>query len=612
MSESADRTSMLEMLQRCLKIFSRRDQARLVVVSALQVALAFLDIAGVAVIGLIGALSVTGVQSKSPSNSVSVVLELLQIETLPFQSQVIVLALIASALLVARTFLSVYFIRRIFFFLSIKGAQISTGLIKNFFSRNYEFIKKFPPQEVLYGLTQGVQSITVGVLGNSISIIADLSLLMLLFFGLLVVDPVIAISTLIIFGSLGSFLYLRLNSRAQKLGALNSLLGVESNKQFLETLSVFREIVVGNHQDFYTKRINSTRLKLANATAEMQFLPFISKYVIESGIVLGAIAVAGIQFAILDATQAIATLAIFMASATRIAPSILRLQQSGISLKSNIGSAEITFNLMNELNVIEENVIDDTVTTCQERNHFVPRIELRGVSHFYSDKESGVREINLEIREGEHVAIVGPTGAGKSTLVELILGLTDPTAGEISISGISPRIAIKRWPGSIAYIPQEVAIADLSLAENIALGVPRSEIQQELLDKAIKTAQLNEFVLGLSDGVETTLGDFGGRISGGQRQRIGIARALYREPQLIVLDEATSALDGHTESEVAKALSNLGPGITIVTIAHRLSTVKNVDRIVYMDGGRIIATGTFDYVRAAVPDFERQAQLMGL
>jgi ABC-type multidrug transport system fused ATPase/permease subunit len=606
------RTSILEVVSRCLRTLPRKDQIRLAVVSALQVALAFLDLLGVAIIGLIGALSVTGVQSKSPSDSVSIALELLKLETLSFQSQVMVLASVASALLVARTFLSVYFIRRIFYFLSIKGAQISTDLITNFLGKNYAFVKKFQPQEALYGLTAGVQSITVGVLGNSVSMLADLSLLFLLLVGLLVVDPVIAASTLGIFGSLGAFLYWRLNARAQRLGARYSSLSVEGNKQFLETLSLFREISVGNHQDYYVRRINRTRIDLAGTTAEMQFLPFISKYVIESGIVLGAIAVAGIQFAILDATQAIATLAIFMASATRIAPSILRLQQSGISLRSNVGSAEMTFNLINELDSVKTNIDQNLLGSPQGTDQFVPMIELNAVSHVYSESGLGVSEIDLQIGVGEHVAIVGPSGAGKSTLVELILGLSEPTNGTISISGVSPRVAITRWPGSISYIPQEVAIVDLSLAENVALGIRRNEIDQVLLSRAINIAQLTEFVSGLRDGVDTPLGDFGGRISGGQRQRIGIARALYEEPKLIVMDEATSALDGQTESEVAKALSSVGTGVTVVTIAHRLSTVRNADRIIYMDSGRIRASGSFEEVRMKVPDFDRQAQLMGL
>lgn len=605
-------SSIFEVVGKCLRTLPRPDQIKLLIVSALQVVLAFLDLLGVAIIGLIGALSVTGIQSKNPSNSVSIALEVLQIDTFPFQTQVIVLALVAAGLLVARTFLSVYFIRKIFYFLSIKGAQISSDLISNFLGRNYDFVRKFSPQEALFGLTAGVQSITVGVLGSAVSILADLSLLFLLLVGLLLVDPIIAISTLVIFGSLAGFLYWRLNSKAQRLGGDNSNLSVQSNKQFLETLSLFREISMGHLQGFYMRRINKTRLDLAGISAEMQFLPFVSKYVIESGIVLGAIAVGGIQFAILDATQAIATLAIFMASATRIAPSILRLQQSGISLRSNVGSAEITFKLIDALEASKSPSGQMTPISTRELRQFVPKIELKKVSHHYSENRIGVEEIDLTIESGEQVAIVGPSGAGKSTLVEIILGLIEPKLGEVSISGVAPSIAISNWPGLTAYIPQEVAIVDLSLAENIALGLAYSDIDKERLSRSIEIAQLEDFVSGLQKGLGTPLGDFGGQISGGQRQRIGIARAMYREPKLLVMDEATSALDGQTESEVAKALSGIGSGVTVVTIAHRLSTVKSANRIVYMDRGRIIATGSFSEIRAKVPDFEAQAQLMGL
>jgi ABC-type multidrug transport system fused ATPase/permease subunit len=194
----------------------------------------------------------------------------------------------------------------------------------------------------------------------------------------------------------------------------------------------------------------------------------------------------------------------------------------------------------------------------------------------------------------------------------LILGINTPNAGTLAISGMVPAEAISKWPGAISYVPQEVGISNATLKQNIALGFPDEYIDNQLILDSLKIAKLEEFVNSLPDGFETMVGERGARLSAGQRQRLGIARAMYSKPKLLVLDEATSNLDGQTESDISSAIQNLKGTVTVIMIAHRLSTVRNADMVVYLHEGKIIATGTFDEVRIAVPDFDRQAQLMGL
>jgi ABC-type multidrug transport system fused ATPase/permease subunit len=170
----------------------------------------------------------------------------------------------------------------------------------------------------------------------------------------------------------------------------------------------------------------------------------------------------------------------------------------------------------------------------------------------------------------------------------------------------------KKWPGAIGYVPQEVVLRAGSITSNVSSGFENIDPDSELVSDAIDMAQLSQFVLSLPDGVQTNVGERGSKISGGQRQRIGIARALFTKPKLLVLDEATSALDGQTESEISDAIHGLKGKVTLILIAHRLSTVMSADQIIYLDAGRIRAQGTFDEVRAAVPDFDKQAKLMGL
>lgn len=253
----------------------------------------------------------------------------------------------------------------------------------------------------------------------------------------------------------------------------------------------------------------------------------------------------------------------------------------------------------------------DAVTV--EHQGFIPQIKLEKVSFTYPRSTTKtLSEIDLTIEIGKKIAIVGPSGAGKTTLVDLILGIIPVDSGNISISGFEPLQSIEEWPGAIAYVPQDVMIFDASILENIALGFPIEPITESLAEDALKEAQLIDFVKNLPEGIHTRVGNRGMKLSGGQRQRLGIARALFTRPKLIILDEATSALDGQTESNMTASILGLDQTVTVLMIAHRLSTVRDADLVVYIESGEIKASGSFDEVRNQVPDFDAQAKLMGL
>jgi ABC-type multidrug transport system fused ATPase/permease subunit len=313
-----------------------------------------------------------------------------------------------------------------------------------------------------------------------------------------------------------------------------------------------------------------------------------------------------------DAVSAVGTLSVFLAAGTRIAPAILRLQQGAIQIQSGLGNATETLEMIEEL---EEATGVKNYSDAFNSTHidFLPKVVIKDLNlTYFGQFKPALKEIDLQIDTGSVTAIVGPSGAGKTSLIDVILGVVTPTSGEVLISGIDSKVAIARWPGALSYVPQDISIANRTIAENICLGYSMKEIEETKLWDVLKIAQLEDIVRELPDGIHTKVGDRGAKLSGGQRQRLGIARALITKPQLLVLDEATSSLDGQSEVDVSDAIKELKGTVTIVLIAHRLSTVRNADQVIYMESGEILARGTFDEVRAKVPDFDKQAKLMGL
>jgi ABC-type multidrug transport system fused ATPase/permease subunit len=290
----------------------------------------------------------------------------------------------------------------------------------------------------------------------------------------------------------------------------------------------------------------------------------------------------------------------------------MRIQQGTIGIRQSLGSAEPTLTLIESLEGVDEN---PAATNKLETSHtgFIPAIELRNLSLTYPKKVvPALDQVSLKIESGTFVAIVGPSGAGKTSLVDVLLGVLDASSGDVLISGERPLQTIAKWPGAIAYVPQDVAMSSGTIRENITLGFPENSADEELIYNALRIAQLSTFIESLPLGLDTQVGERGTKLSGGQRQRLGIARAMFTKPKLLVLDEATSALDGQTESDISSSILELKGVATVVMIAHRLSTVRFADLVVYIDGGKIVSQGSFEEVRREVPNFEKQAQLMGL
>ena len=309
-----------------------------------------------------------------------------------------------------------------------------------------------------------------GVLAAAVNIVSDISLLVVITTGLFLVEPLIAVAIIALFIILGLVLYLLMSVKARELGSRNSELNVRSNEKIIESLSSFREISVKNRQSQYSWEIGQIRIKLAQTMADINFMPNVSKYVIESGLVLASLTVASIAFILSDAVKAVTILSIFLAAGMRIAPAALRAQQSSLVIRNSLGTASQTLDLLDE---IKDLTLPLPNFQDLDFRHvgFNPEVSLENIGLRYPNAEYlALNSCNLVIPSGSSAAIVGPTGAGKTSLIDVILGIIEPTAGQVCVSSVSVKNAISKWPGSIGYVPQDIVIIGGTLRDNVILG----------------------------------------------------------------------------------------------------------------------------------------------
>ena len=583
--------SLLRNVSGIVQLFSKVEKAKLSVLVAVQIVLSLLDLLGVATIGIIGALAVRGVQSQAPGDRVSAFLEFLNIENQTLQTQVAILGTIVVVSLVGRTIISIFLTKKSLLFLSRRSAKLTSDLLRGALDLSLIDLKSTSSQNFLFSLTNGVNIIMLGIVASVVSVISDVTMLLVLSVGLFFVDTTMAIVSVLLFVLIALVLHKLLHKKAISLGEQDSREQVFSNTKILEVFAAYREYTIRNRKYFAFKEIQDSRYRLAVISAEKSFMPNISKYVFEAFLVLGSIAICAVQFATQDASRAVGTLAVFLAAGTRIAPAIMRIQQSALTLKSCFGSAESTLEIINRVgssNPIKE----DIRSLVRSHEGFEPKVVLKDVSFNYpgNDKFS-LRNIDLVLDSGESCGLIGDSGAGKSTLADLILGIIDSHSGTVRVSGLSPRETINQWPGAIGFVPQEIFLTRGSIKENICLGFDQNTVPDELVWNVLDLASLYEFVRELPLGLQTIIGDGEKSLSGGQRQRIGIARALLSSPRLIVFDEATSSLDNRTEKEITDTLNNLKKFCTLIVIAHRFSTIQSVDKLAIMKSGQITDFG---------------------
>jgi ABC-type multidrug transport system fused ATPase/permease subunit len=496
---------------------------------------------------------------------------------------------------------------------------VTARLTKELFSRPITFIQQRSSQETASALLQGAGAATIQLLGQAVAGASEMVLLIILGGALVIVDPPVALGAIAFFAFYGVALQRVLGNRVSKVGTESVQAEIASLRSVQEALGAYREIYVADRRALYIKRIQDLRVGAAQAASRLQTLYLLPKYAAEVALVAGAFALAAVLFSTKPLAVAAGTFALFIATVTRAMPSLLRLQSAALAVRAAAAAAAPTFALAQDLGHPREAPQAEEALEAVRRvlkaqhDDFVPRIEMRDVKFTYPGAQSpAIPGLSLVVEKGQSVAFVGRSGAGKSTLADVILGVLQPDGGEVAVGGIPPADAIRRWPGAIAYVPQDVTLVNDSIRANVALGLPADAIDDDLVWDALRRAHLSDYLRSEKAGLDTQVGERGVRISGGQRQRLGIARALFTGPRLLVLDEATSALDAEAEHAITTMVNELEGDVTTLIIAHRLSTIRHVNLVVYLDHGNAAAMGTFDEVCTRIPALRRQADLMGL
>ena len=599
-------------IKNVILLLDKKDRLRLILVLIVNTFLAFLDLIGVALIGVASAILIRGLQSQGAGDQATKFLEIINLNGLSQRTLLITLGCGAVFFFVLKTILSVYLLRRTLRYMSVRNAQISSTLVSKMLNRPVEKIFSKSIQHQIYIVTSGVETLIGGVVTSLVVIASDFVLLLVILIGLMLVDPITSIGTFFVFAGIAFILYFLMHKRVMILNKNNTYLSIYFNQKVSESINSFRDLFIKGGREFYVNEMRKSKMQLAAYEAELRFIPNISKYTIEISVILGIAIISAIQFYLFEANRAIAVISVFLAASTRIAPAIIRLQQSIIQVKSSLSAAKPTFDLIEELKGVNEL---EKLETKIGTSHlgFTPKIELSNLEFTYLDGiESTIKNISLVVNSGEFIALVGPSGGGKSTLIDILLGLLSPSSGLIKISELTPVEAIKKWPGSIGYVPQDVFVENSTVKENICLGFDPKTVSDQLVWDALKLADLSEFIEGLDGQLSYKISDAGKNLSGGQRQRLGIARALLTKPKIVIFDEATSALDAETENRVSESIMKLTRDCTVIFIAHRLSVVRSADMIYYIDKGKIVNQGTFEELRKLNADFNNQANFMGI
>lgn len=586
-------------------------------VIAVQMVTSLLDLAGVLLLGAVGLMAGYAASGQPLPTSIETPLAVVGLEDWSLAELTVLAAAAAAFFLLAKGLLTGYLSRRALRILAEGQIGVSHRLSARILSMPFFSFQEKTSHDAAWVLGLGLQFSVGALLASYAVALTELSLLVILIIALLAVSPPITLFLGAYFLIILVILHRILGGWSHRVEGELARSYVSGQRSIQEALTLYPEIVVSGRRSIYQNKIDARLDATARASADQAYISQLPKLAYESALVVGMVIVAAWQFQVNDITAVVGVLAVFLAAGVRLLPALIRFQNAVVAIRARSANAIRVREFIDSLGDGQSTQVepfDDArlaAGIATGHNGFVGSVELSNIELSYPQSdELALRGVSLNIPSGSAVAIVGATGAGKTSLMGVLLGVFNPDVGSAQIDGLAPASAIAAFPGAIAYVPQSIALVHGSVRENIALGLPVDGVDDALVWHALESAHLADFLRDSRQGLDTPIGEHGAQLSGGQRQRLGLARALYTRPRLLVLDEATSALDARTEALVAETLKTLRGSVTVVAVAHRAATMRAADRVVFMTHGQITASGTFDELRAGNESFRGMVDLL--
>jgi len=465
------------------------------------------------------------------------------------------------------------------------GADLSVNIYRRTLYQEYKVHVSRNSSEVINGIITKSSTVVGGVISPALTIISSTIMFVGLMGALFAINPTVALSSSIAFGLLYGIVISYTKTRLRNNSKIIADHSTQMIKSLQEGLGGIRDILIDGGQKFYSKLYRNADLPMRHASGRNAFIGGSPKYIMES---VGMMLIATIAYTMTQqegvTSSTIPVLGALALGAQRLLPA---LQQAYVSYSKIKGSKA---SLDDVLKLLDQPLPEYANQPIPEPIHFAKDIKLSNLDFRYtSDSPWILKNVNLSLKKGSRIGFIGETGSGKSTMLDIIMGLLPPTEGSLLIDNqIINKQNRRAWYAHIAHVPQNIYLSDGTIEENIAFGVEKKLIDHQRVKKAAQQAQISELLGQHKDGYQALVGERGVRLSGGQRQRIGIARALYKEADVLIFDEATSALDNETEKAVMESIENLGRDLTIMIIAHRLTTLKGCDQIVELKEGKVL------------------------
>ncbi|MDA1091487.1 MAG: ABC transporter ATP-binding protein [Proteobacteria bacterium] len=499
-------------------------------------------------------------------------------------------------------------------FVNTNAAMLATRLLDGYLKGAYSLHLSRNSAEFIRNLNDAVNAVFNTVIMGFINLASETVLIIALMTVLLLVEPQLTLGAIVLLSAAVAVFFTFSKSRFAAWGELEQTSAGKILQTLQQGFHSIKEVKILGRQSFILESFKAHRNELSRILTKVGTMTNAPRLWVETVIVSAVLVVVVIILSSGgNSAKILSTLTLFAAASFRMIPSMNRVLIALNGIKNGAHAVNLVYQDLHDFQGAPDEDTGDDSGDDGPALPFGETLLLEGVSFSYAGADGGVlKNINLNLAKGGSLGLVGPSGAGKTTLVDIILGLLLPKTGRVTVDGTDISTATRAWRRQIGYVPQSIYIIDDSLRRNIAFGLNDDEIDEAKIQKAIRLAQLNDLVGELPDGLETRLGERGVRLSGGQRQRVGIARALYRDPEVLILDEATSSLDAETEHEINNAIDRLSGEKTLIIIAHRLSTVRKCQSLAFIKDGNLVDTGGFEELRARNADFGRMVELSQL